>query len=217
MKITVFTASIGNTDRVKDPTLVDPEVRYVAFVDKPLESKIWRSVIVKPEANTTRQARRLKILAHETLPGVDWSLWIDAAYRLDVSPLNIGLLANLRGNEAAALEHPDRTNIFDEGAVIVQRNLAPKEKIAAQIEQYRPRMFGQSRLTTTGLLLRSHDKKTIDFNERWWSLFSQADHNRDQMSVDMAATCTDGFSIEYLPGHYRDNKFAKWFSHKAGA
>ncbi len=223
MKLTVFTASIGKTDRLKEPTVVNPNVEYIAFVDNTWliqHQKIryfrspfgpWRLVGVDAETDTIKQARRLKIMAHETLPGIDASLWIDAAYRLDCDPMDVMSI----GIDAAALAHPDRNNIRDEGAELVKRRLATQEQIDWQLKEYTEAGWyvgTPSGLTTTGFLFRWHSKRLQAFNRVWWHEVDSHGHNRDQMSVDFAAF-EAGVKIHYLPGHYRDNKFAKWFPH----
>lgn len=219
MKVGVFTACIGSqTDQIKPPTVLGSGVDYHAFVTAEAGApEPWHRVqIATPECPSStwavQQARLIKMRPDFWLPDYDYSLWIDAAYRLDVDPLEI-LKEMPADADICALEHPDRTNVAQEGAELVRLGMVPEEVIVAQLKEFWTWPSEQQRLTSTGFLLRRHSAAMTHFNATWAIEFTAGGHTRDQMSFDIVAKeC--GLSVHYLRGHYRDNPYAKWFPNR---
>lgn len=222
MTVAVFTAAIGTgTDQIKPPTIVAPGVDYYAFVTEgneppapwiPVHSPRPPQGSVPPEW-FVQQARLIKMRPDRWLPiGVDYSLWIDAAYRLDVSPLDI--IGEMPADaDICVLEHPDRQNIRQEGAELVRLGLASQDDIDNQLEDLRDFADRQTRLSSTGLLLRRHSARVTGFNQVWAHQFMRGGHTRDQMTFDAVADA-GGVRVHFLRGHYRDNPYAKWFPNR---
>lgn len=221
MNVAVFTAAIGSqTDQIKPPTVIADGVTYYAMVtggqDPPTP---WQEIrIGEPRMGNVpsdwfvRQARLCKMRPDVWLPGVDYSLWIDAAYRLDVSPLDI--IGEMPADaDICVLEHPDRQNIRQEGAELVRLGLASQDDIDNQLEDLREFADRQTRLSSTGLLLRRHSASVTAFNQVWDNQFMQGGHTRDQMTFDAVADA-GGVRVHFLRGHYRDNPYAKWFPNR---
>ncbi len=160
----------------------------------------WRPVLLQPTSDPIRMARRLKILAHETLPGED-TIWMDAAFTWSCDPVSL-----VNGVPVQALRHPDRTTYQAEGKEIVRLKLADQKKVQRQVAEYELAGFVARRLTGTGLLIRRDTPEVRRFNQAWWELFARGGHTRDQMSVDYAAWRSE-LHITYLDGHYRQNPY----------
>lgn len=205
--IGVFTAVIGKTDRLKDPTVVGKDVQYVCFSDRPQSSRIWRTQPV-PSGDPTWTARAMKLGLHAFAQGCDAYLWVDAAYRLDVDPRVV--VEQVNGSDLALFQHPDRQTVEAEAETV--RTLLGVTAGAEQARAYRKDgLPATTRLSSTGFLFRRASAAVERFNELWWAELKRWQHTRDQLSVDYAAWKA-GIVPVYLPGHYRDNRFACWHS-----
>lgn len=200
--ILVFTALIGPTESAPPAGAPGDGVRYVCFTDR--EAPGWECL--PPIAGPAREAARYA----KTHPlEADWSIWMDASFDLMVSPADI--VAAVGDAEIAGFAHPDRCTVSDEAREIIKLGLAPFDLVGRQVAAYRKAGFlvdVPRQLTTTGLLVRRHSEAVARFNSRWWD--EMTSHTmRDQLSVDFAAWVT-GISIAHLPGHYRNNRFARY-------
>lgn len=217
MRLVVFTTVLGKvTDPLKEPEPAYPNVEYRCFTDQRLSSQRWTIVRVPRSTYPCFDSRRMKILSHKTVPDADITLWIDAAFQIHCDPRAVACQW-LQNSDIAALRHPHRDNIEQEGRQIIKLGLAPQDPILAQIEDYARQGFpahSQKRITSTGLCLRRHSPQVRRFNETWWELFSATGHTRDQMSVDFALHKT-GLKVAYFPGHYRDTQMATFHTDRS--
>lgn len=204
--IVVATALIGATESLPPPTPAD--ARFVAYTDRAAPG--WE-VMRPPPGYPRLAARRAKMAVLDDFPRVDASIWIDASFDLTCDPHEI--VAAAGGADVAAFAHPDRQRIRDEAREVIRLGLAPGDLVRRQVEAYRLAGFDsdecpQTVLTTTGLMVRRHTPAAHAFSRRWhdeiehWTI-------RDQLSVDYAAWRT-GVEIAHLPGHYRENRFARY-------
>jgi len=209
MRVTVFTAIFGQTDPLLQPTVVMAGVDYVVLSDR--DHAVWpyRSVRVDAAAlGPQLTSRRVKILAdHPALGEPDMVLWHDAAFRMDCDPvkLALGLPDDV---DLVAFRHPHRSQIEDEGTAIANYGWVPRDRVLAQVAAYRAEGFRQDCITSTGFCLRRRTPAVQAFNLFWWAEVERWGW-RDQMSVDYAIWRT-GVRLSYIPGHYRDNPYAKW-------
>lgn len=211
--LTVFTTVLGQTDTLRPPAIIHPAIRYVCFLDhpQPLPAPYIPVYIDSQQDGAATLSRRLKILADHPLLGTpDVTLWHDAAYQLLSDPYAV-LATTLADADVLAMQHPHRTQIEDEAAVIARLGYMTAETLAAQIVTYRADGFPvQSCITSTGYCLRRMTPTVRAFNRRWWDEVAHWGW-RDQMSVDYAIWKT-GVRLAYIPGHYRDNPYALWYS-----
>jgi alkaline ceramidase TOD1/glycosyltransferase MUCI70-like protein len=215
MKLTVFTAVIGTqTDPLRPVQHPVPGVQYLCFTDQPLTVAGWTIRQVPAALDPVVAARELKIRADATLKAEDpdVSLWMDAAYELKVDPRTVA--TQVWRADVAAFAHPDRTTIEQEGWALVRLGLVARPLIEAQMALCRATGFlPRHSLTSTGFLLRRHCARVQTFNAAWWGLFSEGGHTRDQMTMDWAAALMN-VDVHHLPGHYRDNAYARWHKHR---
>lgn len=208
MTLTVFTTVLGQTDQLRKPTVVNRDVRYVCFADQPFRIRPYECVLVGTQTARST-SRELKILAnHPALGDPDITLWHDASFQLLVDPLDlVGSL--LDGTDMVAFRHPHRDRIEDEADAIARLGYADPLILLRQVAAYRAAGFiDQRAITSTGFCLRRMTPTIQAFNACWWQEV-QTWCWRDQMSVDYALWKT-GVRSAYIPGHYRDNPYAKW-------
>jgi hypothetical protein len=212
MTVTVFTCTVGQTDRVRPPTVVNPQVRYINFSDKGSSPSPYQHVPIQaPDscASARLLSRQIKILANRPELGAPTvTLWHDAAYQMGCDPERVAR-QHLIGLDLLAFKHPKRSLIADEAVAIDRLGYVPKATLDQQIATYTAEGFTQHAITSTGFCIRRDTPAVQRFNTLWW----QEVHRwgwRDQMSVDYAIWKA-GIRADYIPGHYRDNPFARWF------
>lgn len=208
--IVVVTALIGASGGPPPVGPQEPGVRYICITDRTDIPAGWER-FPPPAATTPRLAARLaKTGVHAFFPTAEASIWMDASFDLIASPSAI--LAAAPG-AITAFAHPDRCRILDEAREVTRLGLAPFDLVARQIKAYDAAGFDteanpQRQLTTTGFMVRRHTPAVIAFNKAWRAEI-EAHTLRDQLSVDYVARET-GVSIDYFPGHYRDNAFVHY-------
>jgi len=209
MRVIVFTCVIGKTDALKRPNAINKGVRYVCFSDRSQVVAPYELVRVPTGVDPRLTSRQIKIAAdHPVLAEADATFWHDAAFRLECDPVRLATDL-LSDSNMVALKHPHRTQIEDEALAIDQWGYVPMATMQAQIAAYRADGFQQSHITSTGLCIRRTTPALAAFNAFWWQQVQQWGW-RDQMSVDYAMWKT-GVTATYMPGHYRNNKYATWF------
>jgi len=204
---TVFTAVLGDTDPLRRPLIVVPDVRYVCFSDRAVHVPPYETIRIVPAEGPRLTSRRLKILAdHPALESPEFSLWHDAAFTLTSNPR--GLVTLMDGADLLALQHPHRSTIAEEAEAIATLGYVDRTLLDRQVAAYTALGFTQRAITSTGLCLRRHTMPIANFNRIWWAEVRKW-HWRDQMSVDFARWLT-ATKVRYLTGHYRDNPYARW-------
>jgi hypothetical protein len=217
MRVVAFTCLVGSTpDTLRVPGFISPSVRYVCLSDRKSSPHPYKHVPVTVPGTgrhaAALYARQLKILAdHPALGDADIILWHDAAFQLHADPALVARQA-LRGHpelDMVAFAHPDRTQIEDEAVAIAKCEYADLARVKAQAAHYRAQGWTQQTvITSTGYSLRRRTDKVEAFNRFWWAEVERWCW-RDQMSVDYSLWKT-GVRCGYIPGHYRDNPYAKW-------
>lgn len=202
----VFTAALGQTDTVRAPLAVDPDVRYLCFSERPAVAPYeW----IPTEATDRPQmaARRIKIIAdHPVLQAADVTLWHDASYMLTRTLRWLG--KGLVNSDLLALRHPRRSRIEDEAVAIARYGYLTSEEAQSHVARYRAEGFTENVVTTSGLLGRRVSPLVAAFNKVWWTEVEQW-NGRDQGSIDFAAWRT-GLRVRHMPGTVRHNKCAAW-------
>jgi hypothetical protein len=209
MRVIVFTCMVGKTDPLKRPTVINRNVRYVCFTDQSQVVSPYQLVRVPTGTDPRLTSRQIKITAdHPALADADVTVWHDAAFRMDSDPVRVASTV-LTDCNMVAFKHPHRTQIEDEAIAIDKWGWVPMATMQAQIAAYRAEGFTQDHITSTGLCFRRRTPQIAAFNARWWEEVARWGW-RDQMSVDYALWKT-GVRATYIPGHYRNNSYAKWF------
>lgn len=186
MNVAVITASIGERRRrLYTPSVVSPDVRYLAFIDRPMwVHRPWEAVRVEGmHANARTDAKQYKILAHRFLTGVDAVIWIDAGCRLVLDPVAIWS----EFPEPLGLLRHWRNCIYHESRALRVRGRADAAKLQQASDMYRqlrhPSRWG---LFYGGLVLRRITCESNAFAENWWRRLLQDDTGRDQLSLPVS-------------------------------
>jgi hypothetical protein len=78
------------------------------------------------------------MLTHRLFPEAKYSIWVDSKYQFRRDPIGVLEALLWRTNSTFAIsEHGARSNVYDEGKVIVQKHKATPEEVEVQLTQYR--------------------------------------------------------------------------------
>lgn len=141
----------------------------------------------------TRNARQVKVLSHLYVQD-EWSLWTDGTIEL-LKPLEEIFEKYKNRGEVVFFKHRARNSCYTEAAALIDGGRDDHvDLIKEQIETYyRDGYPLNNGLFETGVILRHHTPKVIEFNNFWWSQISRF-CRRDQVSVNYSAWKT---GIEY--------------------
>lgn len=184
---------------------------YFLFTEKKIGPG-WGKCMVTPREfeDATRDARRLKILAHRFLPEYEYTLWLDGAIRCDhtIDPERL-IETWLQGKfDLATFRHPERNCVYEEARIVAGYNRDKPELVQAQMDRYREAKYPVGRgLAETAIILRRNCPETARFNELWWEEV-QAGSRRDQLSFPVAAWRT-GLKVNFLGGVFTDHGYKK--------
>lgn len=204
IRLVVFTAALGVTDRLQPPAVIDPNVRYVCFSDTPCTVKPYQWVPVPPADDPKFESRRIKILAdHPALDG-DVTVWHDASYRL-LTDLRWAAQAVKRADHAA-MRHPRRLRIEQEAVAVARYGYLKIDQALAYVAEYRAAGYQDDGVITSGLMVRRTSPTAQAFNRLWWREVERW-RGRDQPSHGFAIWRA-GLTSHILPGSVKANTYA---------
>lgn len=200
--IIVYSALFGEYDTFVEPSIVDPNARYILFTDQPIVSKVWevrQRQCLKGAERT--QARYYKANTNE-LPEHTLSIWIDARFTPTCSDWSL-----FNGVALGAFKHDQRDCIYAESAVCKDMRLDNPKHIDQLLTKLAndsyPRFNG---LVSSGFLVRTSNALLRSFNAMWWHYISTYSI-RDQLSFNYVAW-KQGIQVQYLePGNVYGNPY----------
>lgn len=206
MRIAIYTSITNGKDSLKDPPVQD-DVDQILFTDRPADhaTSTWS---VRPSCqlfvDPRRNSRVHKILAHQYLPGHDYSLWIDGSIRLLASARSL-VDTHLADADIALFRHSERDCLYEEATICADAGHDDPSVLAEQVAQYRDAGYPEhAGLNECAVILRRHNTRTAAFNDAWWSEYCR--HScRDQVSVNYVLRGLRGISVRVatLPGSIR--------------
>lgn len=137
--VVVYTAITAGYDDLKDPPPgACAGARYVAFLEDPLAPEAWcRQPLHAGLEDPVRNAKIHKVLSHRFFPDAEYSLWIDGSVALrfahGVDRLIDTLLAD---RDLVVFRHRQRTCVYQEAVVCLQRQLDDPDTIWQQVCRY---------------------------------------------------------------------------------
>jgi hypothetical protein len=213
MNITVFTAIFGNYERVRQPRVVNPDVRYVLFTDRQVKRPgVWEVRIVPRKGCAARSARHYKILPHLYLPDADVTVWHGGWLQLIADPLKaVGFLFK---NDIAMEPHIERGCIYEEAAACIRLKKVNPKNAKRQMRAYASEGFPTNYgLTSAFLIVRRNTAQVSIMSELWWKQIEKFT-NRDQLSL-MYCLWKCGMGYDKIPpgpsrnGLYRTHAHGK--------
>ncbi len=184
MKIIIYTALF--TDDINYiygdlPEYDTNNVEFICYTNTPhLKSNTWDIRLIELDTTPRKQARKIKTLPQNYLGEYDAWIWMDNSCIFNYDPIDLYELY-MDGFDMCVHEHCDRTNIFQEAKVIIDRNLDKPETIIKQINNYKEEGYIDNGLFETGILMRKNNENIISFNKMWWDEIN-SQSIRDQLS-----------------------------------
>jgi hypothetical protein len=188
-RIVVVTAMVGGKDRLRDPETEAPGVDFIAFTDRPIESRRWQ---VRPcplwsqaeRFTARRNAKFPKILTSLLLPEYDFTIWQDANVTLKVDPRE--LVRTYFSDPKplfAAFPHIRRNCVYDESSVVLATGLDDRRLVKAQMAWYRSMgLPARSGLLECRFFIRRRHQRTLALELAWWEQICRFS-SRDQLSL----------------------------------
>lgn len=184
----IYTAMSGGVDFIADPEHVIDGVDYVCFTDaKGLSSRVWEfRPLAEMDESPVRRAKHPKILPHLYFPEYNWSLWVDANIRIRL-PIEEFLVEHLSAGPFTAFKHPERSCLYVEAEVCIEKGKDSAEIIRNQVDRYRQEGFPPEQgMAECNVLLRRHNEAAvIAAMDLWWAEIHSGS-KRDQLSFTYA-------------------------------
>tara|TARA_R110001592_G_scaffold311902_1_gene586928 strand:- start:75 stop:770 length:696 start_codon:yes stop_codon:yes gene_type:complete len=218
-KKVIYTAIFGGYDQLPDPEYIPKNWDFVCFTDSNIQSNIWdvRKVPAIYE-DSTRNARKYKVLPHRWFPNYTHSLWVDGniLIRENVNELieNYLLETNLAVHDHNQNLLDPRDCVYKEAQMILhfgkQNGGNYKDDpnlIIKQMNHYIKEHYpSNNSLAVTMQLLRKHNEDDcIKAMEQWWEEIKYRS-KRDQLSFNYSLWKTN-MPFNYFKGDSRDNKY----------
>lgn len=217
-KIVVYTAITGNYDELLIPEYVNNNFDYICFTDnKDLKSDFWEIRLMEDlDLDNIRKARHYKILPHLYLKEYDYSLWVDANFRI-IGNLENFLNKYVKNNKLMCIIHEKRNCIYDEADACINLKKDSEKIITSQMRKYKTEGYPENHgLIASGILFRNHkESKVIKLMNDWYKEI--INHSRrDQLSFNYACW-KNGFDYDKCDRHYWRNEYFESVSHKKSA
>ena len=213
-KIVVYTVCVGGYDDILPPTVIDPDVRYVAITDGDAPAP-WQVISAPPSERSLRhQSRYCKIMGPSLFPKADWTIYHDGQLQLSVLPSE--LLQECRKwqqeKDLYLFNFHDRNCIYEEASEVARIGKDDWQNLSKQVLRYRAEGFPEaSGMYLGGMLIRNRSCKA--FNETWWNEVSSGSY-RDQVSLPYALK-KSGVNFGSLPALWWTNFFNRHGHKKA--
>lgn len=202
INVVVYTAIVGNIDRLWSVFPAHDDVQHVAFVDVPKREvglwggtppgivggteyigglPVWEQREVEVRWGNRRTARHYKALPHRYMPDADVWIWVDGNVRLTAHPLEVA--ERYGKGELATFNHPDRCDVYQEATFCAKHGKDDRKVLAEQAARYRkaglPERWG---LAETRVVIRRNTEAMRALNEAWWAEIERFSV-RDQVSL----------------------------------
>lgn len=209
----VYTVLIGRYEPLlEQPALASCACDRICFTDDPhLVSDSWDVKLLPRPArlDAVRFARRIKILAHEYLPDVEESLYVDNAVLLEAEPERLFAELLPPGADMAVLAHSFRGRLAEEFPAVVEAAKDRRAVVDAQLRHYRAVAADALERQTvwTGLMLRRHLRPAVQTTMTgWWEEVLRFSR-RDQLSLPVVLADAEraGEPLEWVM-HRLDNR-----------
>ena len=225
-KNVIYTAIFGGYDNLPEPSVIPEGWDFICFTDGDIKSDIWNiRKVTSLYEDSTRTARKYKILPHRFLKKYENSIWVDGNFLIK-GDVNI-LWKNHMDLNLTVYSHMatfDKRNCIYEEAKMINHlfninqspNKKPKDNLSIienQMQRYKKQNYPEDNgLIMSGVLLRKHNSKdVIKTMESWWSELKYGSR-RDQLSFNYVCW-KEGMSFMEIYDDIRDNKFFKLLKH----
>ena len=177
----IYTSLTKGYDNLLQPEVVRPDYDYICFSNDLGESDIgvWKiRKIPFSSSSGTRLTRYPKLNPHLVLPEYEYSVWIDANFKIlgtAIYEKTDELIAG--GSVCAMIPHENRSCVYQEAKMLTKWLIGEPDLV------YRQTKF---LIQERSLMFRKHNSpEIVAFSKLWWKTYC-AYSCRDQMSVGYA-------------------------------
>ena len=225
-KKVIYTAVTGGYDNIVKPKYIPDGFDFICFSDTDIQSDFWDIRKILPlYSDSTRTARKYKILPHRFLSEYDLSIWVDGNFLIR-NDLNELIEKYLSDSNMACYDHNQcrldpRGCIYEEAKAILwlgQNDPNKKYKdipktVVEQVNKYNEEGYPTGNgLIMSGVLLRKHNEiDVVKSMESWWEEL-KLHSRRDQLSFNYIAWKTE-LNFNLIDGDIRDNDYFYLLGH----
>ena len=208
-RIVVYTALFGSYEAlVEQPMAADSAVKFVCFTDdETLESDSWEVRLLRPTVpwDSTRMARKSKILGYREFEEAEATLWIDNRVILREPP-EVVVNSLLAEADIAMPLHDHRSSVADEFTAVLRAGFDEPHRVREQlhfISAVMPVVLHEVPLWTA-IVARRRTPEVDRAMDTWWDLVMRHSR-RDQLSANYAVRDADvrinKFSLPNVESH----------------
>ena len=190
-KYVIFSAIIGEYDKILQPLVVDERFDYIIFSDHLSETNngVWQ--IRRIEYNNpiqTKIARYVKTHPEKLLPEYEASLWLDANIRITDHRVYDRFIELMdKGVSVAGIKHPDCDCVYEELFRVLDFRYESEKVVLKWGEQLRRKQYTKhAGLIETNLLFRIHSLPEVMLLDNLWWYYIELYSRRDQVSFPVA-------------------------------
>jgi hypothetical protein len=186
-KIAVYSCITGIIDTHKNEQNWG-DADWFMFTDQEGVGGRWQKRNVpKMFVNPRRNSRWLKTTPHILFPDYDYTIWIDGSMQLNLNP---GMLIAKYMNDSfdlGALDHPDRSCVYEEAEACKRLKLDDPAVIDKQMRNYKESGYvANGGLYETKIVIRKNTNRVKNFNNLWTTEILN-NSVRDQLSFGYSA------------------------------
>lgn len=208
MRVTILSAIYDDYDTVKSPLKqAGFEVDWVMVTDNPdLKAPGWTVIHEpRPGMHPNRAAKFPKMMPWE-YTDVEYSIWIDASYRVTSPYFARDMLAYM---PLGQFVHPWRNCVYDEADEVMRIKKHNGQPCLRQVSRYRERGFPAGwGLWASGVIARQHTLEVETFGEHWMYECTHWSY-RDQLS-EPYCLWENNLRPVSLPGNHLTNPWVRY-------
>ncbi len=219
----IYTSITGDYEKLCQPSFVDCDFDYVAFVDDisgiNAYDGVWQLRKIPDDLkklSAVKQQRMIKILPHKYLSEYSESIWVDGSIDI-LGSMNDFISEYCVKQEKSVFirKHPYRNSIHEEADKCIQLGKDNREIILKQINKYNDEKFPDDNgLVESGIIYRKHSDPYCKKLMTLWGIEVIGGSHRDQLSFNYVLwKCKDNSGFEYLPSELINSTFFKLYGH----
>lgn len=186
-RIAIYTGIYGDYDPIYDPVIVPDNCDFLAFSDKKIESKIWKSCeYTFPEElgmlTNAEKNRFIKMHPHLILPQYEYSIYIDG--NIEIITDFSEYLYDINKYGFVFHNHYKRNCIYSE----IDECIRQKKCSISQLESYRKKLqyagmpYGYGLLEAPIIVRKHFEPQCISVMNQWWDEYYKF-IKRDQIAL----------------------------------
>lgn len=185
-KIVVYTAIYGDYDTLLLPDVIDSNIDYICFTDRPRNTYgVWKfKSSPYYHQDPTRSARFVKTHPHELLPDYEFAVWVDGNVSLRADVNKYIDKVKLAETSLGLVPHPLRNCFYDEADACIQRSKDTQSIIKEQVAYYKDLGIKPKSgvYETNFMVIPLNDHKTKVLFDLWWKQI-ESFSRRDQLAL----------------------------------